>query len=50
MLRRVITFWIVLFIVFYVVTEPAGAAGFAHDWYNGVHGVAKSLATFVNQF
>lgn len=48
MLRRIIVFWIVLFVVFYVVTEPTGAAGLVHDWYHGVHAIASSLARFVN--
>jgi hypothetical protein len=36
------------FIVFYVCTQPAGAAGFVHHAYNGVHAAANSLAQFVN--
>jgi hypothetical protein len=48
MLKKVITWAIVLFIIFYVATEPSGAAGLVHHAYNGVHDAATSLATFVN--
>jgi hypothetical protein len=48
MLRKVITWAIVLFIIFYIATEPSGAAGLVHHAYNGVHDAANSLATFVN--
>jgi hypothetical protein len=48
MLRKVITWAIVLFIIFYVATEPTGAGSLAHHIYNGVHDAANSLATFVN--
>lgn len=48
MLRKIITWAIVIFIIFYVATEPTGAAGFAHHFYNGLHDAATSLATFVN--
>ena len=47
-LRKVITWAIVLFIVFYIATEPDGVAGFVHHAYNGLHDAATSLATFVN--
>jgi hypothetical protein len=48
MLKKVLTWAIVLFIIFYVATEPSGAAGLVHHAYNGVHDAATSLATFVN--
>jgi phosphate/sulfate permease len=48
MLGRVIRWAIVLFIIFYVATQPSGAAGFAHHIYNGLHDAANSMATFVN--
>ncbi len=48
MLRKIITWAIVLFILFYVATQPAGAAGFVHHAYNGLHDAASSLADFVN--
>jgi phosphate/sulfate permease len=48
MLRKIITWAIVLFILFYVATQPAGAAGFVHHFYNGLHDAANSMAQFVN--
>jgi hypothetical protein len=48
MLRKIITWLIVLFVIFYVATEPSGAAGVVHHAYNGLHEAASSLATFVN--
>jgi hypothetical protein len=48
MLRKIISWAIVLFIIFYVATEPTGAGNLVHHAYNGVHDAASSLATFVN--
>jgi hypothetical protein len=46
-LKRIITFWIVVFVVFFVATQPATAADFVHGWYHGVHAIGTSLARFV---
>jgi hypothetical protein len=48
MLGKIIRWAIVLFIVFYLATEPAGAANFVHHAYNGLHDAANSMARFVN--
>jgi hypothetical protein len=48
MLRRIIGFWAVIFVVFFVVTQPTTAAGFVHDWYHGVHSIGTALARFVS--
>lgn len=48
MLKKIITWAVVLFVVFYVATQPAGAAGFVHHAYNGLHSAATSMAKFVN--
>jgi hypothetical protein len=48
MLKKIITWAIVLFVVFYIATQPAGAAGFVHSAYNGLHSAANSMARFVN--
>lgn len=48
MLKKVITWAIVLFIIYYVATEPSGAAGFVHSIFNGLHSAATSMAEFVN--
>ncbi len=48
MLGKIIRWAIVLFIIFYVATQPAAAAGFVHQAYNGLHDAANSMAQFVN--
>ena len=48
MLRKIITWGAVLFVIFYVVTDPTGAAGFVHGVIGWLHTAATSLATFVN--
>ena len=48
MLRKVIGWGIVLFLVFWVLTQPAGAAHTAHSALNGLHHAAASLASFVD--
>lgn len=48
MLKKVITWAIVIFVVFYLVTQPTSAANLIHGWYNGLHSAAHSLSTFVS--
>jgi hypothetical protein len=48
MLGRIIRWAIVLFIIFYVATEPTGAANVVHSAFNGLHSAATSMARFVN--
>jgi hypothetical protein len=48
MLKKIITWAIVIFIVFYIATEPGGAANLVHHAYNGLHSAGTSLARFVN--
>jgi hypothetical protein len=48
MLGKIIRWAIILFIVFYIATQPTGAAGFVHHFYNGLHDAANSMARFVN--
>jgi hypothetical protein len=46
---RKITFWaVVMFIIFYVATQPSAAAVVVRHAYDGLHEAATSLATFVN--
>jgi hypothetical protein len=47
MLRKIITWAIVLFVVFYVATQPSGAADIVHHAYNGLHGAGRLLGAFV---
>jgi hypothetical protein len=48
MLKKIITWGIGLFVVFYLVTNPTGAAGLVHGVIDGLHTIATSMATFVN--
>ena len=48
MLKKIITWAIVLFIIFYLATQPTGAAAVVHHAYNGLHSAADSMAKFVN--
>ncbi len=48
MLKKIITWAIVIFIIFYIATEPSGAAGIVHSIFNGLHSAATSMAEFVN--
>jgi len=47
-LKKVVTWAIVLFIIFYVATQPTGAASVVHSLFNGLHSAGNSLARFVN--
>lgn len=48
MLKKIIVWAVVLFVIFFVATDPAGGAGVVHAAYNGMHDAAGSLANFVN--
>ena len=48
MLKKVLTWAIVLFIVYYLATQPTGAANFVHHFYNGLHSAANSMSKFIN--
>jgi hypothetical protein len=48
MLRKVIMWAIVIFIVYYLATSPSGAAHFVHSAYNGLHSAANSMSKFIN--
>jgi hypothetical protein len=47
-LRKVITWAIVIFIVYYLATNPTGAANALHHAFNGLKSAGNSMATFVN--
>jgi hypothetical protein len=48
MLKKVIGWAIVIFIVYYLATNPTGAAHFVHGVFNWLQGAGRSLAKFVN--
>ena len=48
MLRKLIAWAIVVFVVFYVVTEPTHAAGTVHTVEGWLHSAANAMATFID--
>jgi hypothetical protein len=48
MLKKIITWAIVIFIVFYLLTQPNGAAHVISNLLNLLKSAGNSLATFVN--
>jgi hypothetical protein len=47
-LKKIITWAIVIFIVFYLLTQPQGAANVIHGIIDLLRDAGNSLATFVN--
>ena len=47
-LRKVVTWAIVIFIVYYLATNPTGAADFVKGIYHWLQGAGKSMTKFVN--
>jgi hypothetical protein len=48
MLRRILWWGFVLFIVFFVATQPSQAAGLVHQGFGALHSAANSMARFVD--
>ena len=48
MLKKIITWAIVIFLVFYLLTQPQGAANVINGLLNLLKDAGNSLATFVN--
>ena len=48
-LRKVITWAIVIFIVYYLATDPSGAANFLQHAFNGLKSAGNSMSRFVNK-
>jgi hypothetical protein len=48
-LRKVITWAIVIFIVYYLATNPTGAAHALHAAFNGLKSAGDSMSRFVNK-
>ena len=49
MLRKIIIWAVVAFIVYYIATQPANAGLFVHRSIDGLRSAGSSLARFVNQ-
>jgi hypothetical protein len=47
MLKKVITWGIVIFVVYFLATQPGSAANLVHTWFNGLRDVGSSLSRFV---
>jgi hypothetical protein len=47
-LKPIITWAIVIFIAFYLVTQPAAAGHAVHNLLNGLKSAGNSIATFFN--
>jgi hypothetical protein len=47
-LKKVITWGIVIFIVYYLVSDPAGASGAVHSALSSLKSAGNSLAKFVS--
>jgi len=48
MLARIIGWVVIAFIVFYLLTNPDGAAGFVHSFMDGLRQAGNSLSKFVS--
>jgi hypothetical protein len=48
MLNRLIGWALVAFVVYYLATNPDGAAGFVHSMLNGLRHAGDSLSRFVS--
>lgn len=48
MLKTVITWGIVIFVVFYLVTQPTSSGHLISSGFHGLHDAGSSLARFVN--
>jgi hypothetical protein len=49
MLTRLIGWALVAFAIYFLLTDPAGAAGVAHSALNGLHHAAGQLSQFARQ-
>ena len=48
MLKKIVAYAVVLFIVFCIVTKPASSMAFTQRAYSDLHAVATSFARYVN--
>lgn len=48
MLKKILTWVAVIFVVFYLITEPTSAGHLISSAFSGVKAAGASLATFVN--
>ena len=48
MAKKVLTWAAIAFVVYYLATQPTGAAHFVHGVFNWLHGAGNSMSKFVN--
>ena len=48
MLKKLLTWALIAFVIYYVATQPVGAAAFAHHAGHGLQSAANSLGRFVS--
>jgi hypothetical protein len=46
--KQIVTWAIVIFLAYYLVTQPHGAGHVVHNVLNGLKSAGSSLATFLN--
>jgi hypothetical protein len=46
--KKIVTWVLVIFVVFYLLTDPNGAATFVSHAFNGLKSAGNSLSTFVS--
>jgi hypothetical protein len=47
-IKKILTWAIVIFLAYYLVTKPTGAAAAMHNLFNLLGAAGRSLATFLN--
>jgi hypothetical protein len=48
MLKKVLTWGGIIFVIYYLATSPSGAAHFVHGAFNWLHSAGNSMSKFVN--
>lgn len=48
MLKKVLTWGGIVFVVYYLATSPTGATHFVHSAFNWLHTAGNSMSRFVN--
>jgi hypothetical protein len=48
MLKKALSWAALAFVVYYLATQPTGAAHFVHGVFTWLHGAGNSLSQFVN--
>ncbi len=49
MLRKVLAWALVIFVIYYLATNPSGAAHALHAAFNGLKSAGNSMSRFVDQ-